>query len=219
MVTSRKIPTGTKGELSEKALLLKEIQRLKDEAIKVSESARNNSEGVRPDRVTADDYVEVISLCPMHLTLTTEPKGRGFSYTWNKFGESTLIVYSDLQNIIKNHGSGLYTDFIRLGYVYINNPDVVKKSGLSEIYKKILNKEQMEEVLSCTSEKGTELFSFTIKSQQMFIVDILVDRIASGEDLDLNYIDKLSRIVGADIMKYAEEAKSFLAMNLKSAIQ
>ena len=43
---------------------------------------KDNSED---ERVSPDDYVEVVSLCPTILTLTTEPKGRGFGYTWNNF--------------------------------------------------------------------------------------------------------------------------------------
>lgn len=167
------------------------------------------------DKVSPDDYIEIISMCPTMLTLTTEPKGRGNHYTWVNYGDVRQIVYSQWQEILTNHGSGLYTDFIRKGYVYINNPAAVKKSGLQEVYKKLLSPEKMNEVLECNSETSVDLFNSTIKDQQLNICKILIDRIARGANYDLNVIDKLSRSSGIKLMEMAEDAKSYLEMNLK----
>jgi hypothetical protein len=199
----------------EEEKLKKENENLKNQLIfqmKFAESVNNST------RVDPETYIELISLCPNQLTLSTESKGRGLNYTWNKFGEIRQIVYSDLQKIIQNHGAGLYTDFIREGYVYINNPDVVKKSGLRDVYEHLLTKEQVEEVLLCNSKKCVELFRSTLRRQQLFIGQMLIDKIAAGEVLDLNIVDELSRIVGLEIIKKAEEAKSYLDMNLKAQI-
>lgn len=212
MTTSRQKSVGSNKTKTE---LLQEIEELKNSVKQSNSQAVVIAEEQEHLRVTLDDYIETVSLCPMQLVLTTEPKGRGFSYTWNKYGESMLIVYSDLQNLIKNHGNGLYTDFIRKGYVYINNPSVVKKSGLSEIYKQLLNKEQMDIALRCDSQKGVDLFKSTIRTQQMFIVDMIIDKMARGGSVDLNFLFQLSQIVGTNIGEHAEEAKSYLAMNLK----
>lgn len=171
------------------------------------------------DTVTSDDYIEVISMCPTILTLTTEPKGRGNHYTWVNFGDIRQIVYSDWQKILTNHGSGLYTDFIRKGYVYINNPAAVKKSGLQEVYKQLLPPEKMNEVLECNEKTSAQLFSSTIKDQQLNICKILIDRMANGKEYDLNVIDKLSRISGIKLLEMAGEAKSYLDMKLKTEIE
>ena len=205
---SRRMPTGTKSENDRIADLEAENKVLRMK----KENEKNNSED---ERVSPDDYVEVVSLCPTILTLTTEPKGRGFNYTFNNFGDILQIVYADLQRIIKNHGSGLYTDFIREGYVYINSPSVVKKSGLKQIYEKILNREQMEEVISCQSQRCVEMFESTNRRQQLFISEMLIDKMARGESRDLNIIDQYSRIVTLDIVGKSQEAKSYLDMNLK----
>jgi hypothetical protein len=189
--------------------LRKENDTLKAQ-LKIAQNANDANEKVEPDT-----YVELISLCPTQLTLSTESKGRGFNFTWNHFGEVRQIVYSDLQKIIQNHGSGLYTDFIREGYVYINNPEVVKKSGLKDVYEKLLTKEQMEKVMACDSEECVKLFKSTFKKQQLFICTMLISKLSSGAELDLNIIDQFCRISGLDIVKQAEEAKQYIDMNLK----
>ena len=146
------------------------------------------------------------------LTLTTEQKGRGFPYTWIGFGDVSPIVYSDLQRLIKNHGSGLYTDFFREGYLYINDKDVVKKSGFNQIYKEILNLEQMKKILVCDSKECVDLFKSTNKTQQLFICDMLIEELATGTKLDLNIVSELGRVVGVKITEHAEEASSYIEL-------
>jgi len=211
-VSRRLISDVDKTKLKEENMendLRKENADLKEQLEKAQNLGANNT------RVEPDTYVEIISLCPTLLTLSTETKGRGFNFTWNKFGEVRQVVYSDLQKIIQNHGSGIYTDFIREGYVYINNADVVKKSGLKELYDKLLTKEQVEKVMKCDSEECVKLFKSTIPRQQLFIAQMLIDELAKGAILDLNIIDEFSRISKVKIVDVAEEAKSYLDMGLK----
>jgi len=125
-----------------------DIEELQRQIKILQQQANDNEPRQRRDSVKQDDYIEVVSLCPNMLTMTTESKGMGFPYTWNNFGDISQIVYSDLQLLIKNHGSGLYTDFFREGFVYINDKDVVKKSGFNEIYEKLLTFERLLKDLS-----------------------------------------------------------------------
>jgi len=187
------------------AKLLKMVEKLQDQ---INENEPRNQR----DSVKQDDYIEVFSLCPMIITLTTEPKGRGFRYVWNNFGDVSQIVYSDLQRLIKNHGSGMYTDFFREGYIYINDKDVVRKSGFTEVYEKILSLDQMKRVLLCDSQECIDLFKSTNKTQQRFIARMLIERISNGEKLDLNLIDQMTRISRIPIADDAEETKVYRDM-------
>jgi len=198
--TTKRLPNDEIGEL--KKLFKESQEQLRNLQLKIEE----NEPRYRRESAKQDDYIEVISLCPNMITLTTEQKGRGFPYTWTNFGDISQIVYSDLQRLIKNHGSGLYTDFFREGYLYINDKDVVKKSGFNAIYDKILNLDQMKEILLCNSEECVKLFKSTNRTQQLFICDMLIKNIADGAELDLNIVDKLGRAVGVKIADHAEEA-------------
>jgi len=205
--TTRQVPKDT--QIEELTRLVKNSQ---EQIKRLQEQADDNEPRSRRESVRQDDYIEVISLCPNMLTMTTEAKGMGFPYTWVKFGDISQIVYSDLQLLIKNHGSGLYTDFFREGYVYINDKDVVKKSGFNEIYEELLDFEQMQEVLKCDSEKCTKLLESTNHTQQLFIARMIIERIINGEKLDLNIIDKFARISGVKIIEEAEYSGSYRNM-------
>jgi len=198
--TTRQVPKNT------------EVEKLRLQLQKLQDRVDSNVSRPRRDSVRQDDYIEVISLCPNMLTMTTEAKGMGFPYTWIKFGDISQIVYSDLQLLIKNHGSGLYTDFFREGYVYINDEDVVKKSGFTEIYAKLLNFDQMQEVLKCDSEKCAEILRTTNKTQQLFVARMIIERIIDGEKLDLNIVDKFARISNVKIIEEAEYSGSYREM-------
>jgi len=185
------------------------IQELQEQVQKLQKQANSNEPRSYRDSVQQDDYIEVVSLCPNKLTLTTEEYGRGSKYIFNNFGDVSQIVYSDLQLLIKNHGSGTYTDFFREGYVYINDKDVVKKSGFNEIYEKILNLDQMKEILECNSEKCADLLATTNKTQQLFVARIIIERMINKEKLDLNIVDKFSRISGVKIVEEAEYSGAY----------
>ena len=100
--TTRQVPKDT--QIEELTRLVKNSQ---EQIKRLQEQADDNEPRSRRESVRQDDYIEVISLCPNMLTMTTEAKGMGFPYTWVKFGDISQIVYSDLQLLIKNHGSGL----------------------------------------------------------------------------------------------------------------
>lgn len=198
--TTRRVPND---EISELKKMVKESQTTIRE---LQEKIEDNEPRYRRESAKQDDYIEVVSLCPGMLTMTTEQKGRGFPYTWISFGDVSQIVYSDLQRLIKNHGSGLYTDFFRKGWVYINDKDVVKKSGFNQVYKEILNLSQMKKILLCDSKECVDLFKSTNKTQQLHVCDILIDKLAKGAKLDLNIVSELGRIAGVKITDEADEA-------------
>jgi len=207
--TTRQVPKDSQIDKMEKLILESQIQIRNMQRQIDSDAPRS-----KRDSVSQDDYIEVISLCPNMLTMTTETKGMGFPYTWVNFGDVSQIVYSDLQLLIKSHGSGLYTDFFREGYVYINDKDVVKKSGFNEIYENLLDFEQMQEVLKCDSEKCAELLETTNKTQQLHVSRMIIERIINGEKLDLNIVDKFARISGVKIIEEAEFSGSYRKMPL-----
>ena len=198
--TTRRVP-------NDELTALKELFQESQEQIReLQRKMAGDEPRFRRESAKQDDYIEVVSLCPSMLTMTTEQKGRGFPYTWIAFGDVSQIVYSDLQRLIKNHGSGLYTDFFREGWVYINDKDVVKKSGFNQIYKKILNLSQMKKIILCDSKECVDLFKSTNKRQQLHVCDILIDKLAKGAKLDLNIVSELGRIVGVKITDEADEA-------------
>jgi hypothetical protein len=161
----------------------------------------NETEDIRPD-----EYIRVMSLCPMALNLSTQPKGRGKVIRFTRFGEVKSILYSQLVDIID-----INTSFVQSGMFYIMNKKVVRKHGLDEVYAKILTKEQFEEIVAASSDDAIELYRQSNGAQRENINVILIAKVRDGEIIDLNFVSKISKIGGVDIMEKAKEAISFMA--------
>jgi hypothetical protein len=152
--------------------------------------------------VLQTDYIKIMSLLPYKLNLATREKGQGKIYKFEKFGQIKKIIYSDLVDILEvNRG------FLEAGYFIILSPKVVRLNGLDEIHNKILTKEKIEQILAGTDE-GLALYSSANERQQKVIVELFVDKlIADPSSLDLNMVDRLSRLSGVNITQKAEESR------------
>lgn len=201
MSTKKKVSTktATKPKAPTKAELQAKIKSLESElnSIKPQDSKSRR----REFDLRADDFVDVISLCSSTLSLSTEGFGKGRIYTFTKFGERKPIIYSNVMLIIEHQ-----MKFIRAGLFYIADKDVVKRHGLEEIYNKILTKEVMEEIISC-SKSSIELYETANGEQRKVINRIIISQLVAGKNVDLNVVSSISRIGKKDLVSLAEETK------------
>ena len=162
--------------------------------------------------IRPDTYVKVMSLCPYPLNLSTKFGGKGKLFAFSSFGATKRIMYSDLVEILENHER-----FLKEGFFIILNRAVVRKNGLDEVHSKILTKEKIEQILDGKNSSETvSLFKSCNRTQQDFIIQMLVDRMIGGQEVDLNLIDKLSRASGIKIQEKYETTKEFIdSLNIK----
>lgn len=162
------------------------------------------SEDIDYQQVRPDEYVSVMSLLPYNLNLATQEGGQGAVKKFTKFGEVKRILYKDLVEILEVH-----RNFVEAGYFYIMNPQLIRYHGLDDVYEKILTKEKIEEIISTESDAAVDLYSSTNEKQQEIIVQLLIDKILlEPQNVNLNFIDKISRLSKVDIYKRAEEIKA-----------
>ena len=173
------------------------------------------TEVTSPDEkeIKPDDYVEIISLCPHLLNLTTEEKGKGKKFSFNEFGEKKRILYSDLLDVMENHTE--YTDFLREGYYYINDARVVSKHGLDDVYATNFTKENIEKLLAGQLENAIELFKLASESQKQLIVEMLISKMAGGETMDLNLISQIEDIADRKITETVKSIKFYRELDEK----
>ncbi len=184
----------------EKLIKNSEIQQLKEKVIKL-EVLLANKKKLQEDieesdeiKIHADDRIRIMSLCPHYLTLTTETKGKGKQYNFAKFGEIHVILYADLLEIIRNN-----RHFVEDGYFYIMSQRCIIASGLEDIYERVLTKEKILEIIDCTSvDTSIELFKTANNNQRDLIVEMLINKTIEGESIDLNFLDRISRIYDKD---------------------
>jgi hypothetical protein len=156
--------------------------------------------------ISQTDYIKVMNLLPYQLNLCTKEYGQGKIYKFEKLFQVKKIIYSDLVDIIE-----VASKFLEEGKFIILNPKVVRLHGLDEIYTKILTKEKIEKILEGTDE-GIALYSTANEGQQKVIVGLLIDKlIKDSTSLDMNMIDKLSRLSGVKIAERAEDSRQLLA--------
>ena len=157
-------------------------------------------------KIAPDEYISVMSLIPYHLNLSTREMGGGKTYKFEKFGQIKRIIYSDLVDIFETHPS-----FLEAGYFYILSPKVIRHHGFDDAYKNILTKEKIEQILvgeNKNIDACVALYQTANKLQQEIIVGIMTDKLVENLDsLDLNFLDKISRLSGVNIAEKAKDTR------------
>jgi hypothetical protein len=138
--------------------------------------------------IRANEFIKVMSLLGNKLNLSTQPHGRGKTFSFDRFGEIKSILYSDLVEINNNQ-----KNFMEAGYYYILDDRVVEIEGLGEVYARILNKKQIEDIIS-NRETAIALFQKANPKQQSVITNFICEKILSGEQVDYNLVNEIDRI-------------------------
>ena len=176
------------------------------EALRARIAELENGEKKEDNKIQLDEYIPVMSLIPYRLNLSTKEMGMGDIKRFIKFGEVKNILYKDLVDIMEVH-----SNFMEAGYFYILDPRVIRQQGLDEVYSKILTKEKIEEILTNNSnpEHCASLYNSANEEQQKIIVQLLIDKIKGNSDsVNLNTVEKISKLSKTDILKRAEESKA-----------
>jgi hypothetical protein len=188
-------------ELENKELLAK-IALLEKNIVDASEKSVKNVAPKESERALhPDEYISVISLCPHILNLKVGRSSNAEQYRFEEFGEMSRILYRDLAKIIESNKK-----FTRGGYYYILDKRVVRNHGLDDSYSKILLKEEIERLFVEKPDQAGEMFSESNAQQKKLISEIIINKIAKGEVIDMNFVRLVGDDVGRDLV---EDAKSF----------
>jgi hypothetical protein len=174
--------------------------KLADDTIEAGVQTKNQ-EGEKSDKILLDELISVMSLLSYPLNLSTEKGGQGRTVRFDSFGQIKKIMYGTLIDMMETNGK-----FMEWGYFFILDPRVIRSHGLQEIYEKILTKDKIEEILS-GNKNGLELYNSCNPEQKKVIIEMVIDKVKVNPDfIDLNLVDKLSRLSGVDILKKAEDS-------------
>jgi hypothetical protein len=184
---------------------VKNIKEIKEKAKIMEQSVVDEYEDEID--ISPQKYVTVISLTPNQLNLSTQPGGKGKVVTFNTFGEQKRIMYSNLVDIMDSAPG-----FLERGCYYIAEKRVIRKHGLDDLYKTILTKQVIENMLSesMSDEDVTTLYKSANPTQQGVIIDLITRKIMSDEkSIDMNMVANISKISGVDILKQVEDNKFY----------
>jgi hypothetical protein len=154
--------------------------------------------------ISANEYIKVMSLCNSAMTLSTKPRGQGKLFNFAKFGDIKKMLYSELSDIINVH-----PNFLEAGYFYVLDKRAISELVLDDLYEKILNKDQILEILN-SSPNAVDLFTSANDKQREIIVSFLIEKVRDGLPVDFNLVSRISEISGVKIVEKAEDAKSMM---------
>lgn len=163
------------------------------------------------EEVPLNSYIKVMSLIPYELNISTERHGKGRIFTFRGYGKTKRIIYQELEKIIEEN-----RHFLERGFFVILDKRVVRKHGLDDVYKNIMNKEKMDMILlgfQGGDVKENDILTFAKsapKEQQEILATMIIDKRINGEEIDLNLFDKLGRIMNMDLNQKYENSVAFL---------
>lgn len=162
------------------------------------------------NKISPDEYIKIMSIIPHHLNISTRERGQGKTFKFDHFGQVKRILYSDLVDILE-----VQPKFVEWGYFYILSPKVIRHHGLDDIYSKILTKEKIEEVLSGEGKNVDtcmSLYNSANDGQKEIIISLMIDKLVENPNsLDLNFVDRISRLSGINIAEKAKDTKEIFS--------
>ena len=154
--------------------------------------------------IRADRSIQVMSLTPHLLNLSTQGNGRGKIFRFHKYGETKNIIYSDLSDILIH-----YNKLAENGAFYIFDKEVIKRHGLEFVYQGILDKKGIDSFLEKEASEIKTIFANLTQHQKLAVVQSIVNRIVDGEDVSTNKVSIIKDLYGEDIFAMAEEMKNW----------
>lgn len=193
-----------KNELEEikKLLLNLNTNQQTQEIIRDQKSVVDDEEDFE---ITPNKYIKVMSLNFGKLVLTTEGRGQGKAFIFQKYGDVRNIMYTDLSNLYHHQQS-----FAEQGRFFIFDKKFIKNHGLTQYYNKFLTKEVVDNILNYQSDEIVNLFKNTTDAQKEIIVNLLIKKIVNNETVDIAKVDILSRLWGQNIYDIARAKMNIL---------
>jgi len=174
---------------------LKEASSQQNKTVELVEEVEQE-EVVKP--LHPDDYITLVSLCPHVLNLRVGRSTGAETYRFDGFGETSRVLYRDLAKIMDSNKK-----FTRGGYYYILDERVIRQHGLNDAYDSILKKEEIERIF-VENKSAEEIFIRATDSQKTLLAEMVVNKIANGENVDMNLVRTIDETLGRNLRKDAE---------------
>lgn len=202
-VESVKEETTSSNEIIEKLMAQLESQ---NKIIAEMQSKFNNlkeqSSYIKTEEKFGGKKVKCINLLQCSLNLSTEPNGQGRTYSFEKYGDSRMIKFDDLNDIVAT-----YPMATEKGFFYITNQDVVEYLDLVDEYKNIYTKEMIDSIIKLNNDSDVDLFIGMGDELKKTTSIAIAERINKNERMDYNHLQRIKDECGIDIQAIAKELK------------
>ena len=195
---------------SQEELIKKLMAQLEEQNAKMAEMQKQIENNNQPQTVVVNNEnnsirgkkVKVVNLMQNPLNISTEQNGNGRVYSFKNYGDSRLIKFDDLADIVASYP---YT--MEHGLAYICDKEVVEELGLADDYAKLFDKERMDKVVKLREESDLDLFLGMDINLQESAARRMAELINANERMDYNYLRTIKEKTGIDIEAIAKELK------------
>ena len=199
---------------SQDELIKKLMAQLEEQNAKMAEMQKQIEDNNKPQTVVVNNEntnmrskkVKVVNLMHNPLNISTEPNGKGRIYAFRDYGDSKLIKYDDLVEILSS-----YPNTMEKGYAYICDKEAVESLGLIEEYKSLFDKATMDKIIRLREEIDLELFLGMDKDLQESTAVEIAKRLNAKEQIDYNYLRTIKDKTGIDIESIANDLADIVA--------
>lgn len=201
-VADKKLAAMEKKYQQEMEAMRKQLEELSKSLTKTAKEPEKSND----KKLDLDEDIDVISLCNHKLNLATGGFGRGEIYSFEEFGGVSPIPYRDLKEIVKNNKS-----FLEKGYFYIDNEEARKALRVNKLYERLPKAEDLISLLDKKPEEIEKQLKIATKEQITIIASIVIDKLFTGEKIDMNVVKVVGDIVGKDLVAIANDKKEILS--------
>lgn len=195
-----------KNEFSEMKELMAQVLKSQENPKTVSEdkSAENTDmiyEDIEAKIIPMNKIVYITNLFDgkMYLTgMNNKP------INFEDFGVTLPVTWEDLQQICST-----YRSFAEKGYFFIHNKDMVQILNLNDAYKKIIDKNMIEDILKLTDNQIKDILSNITDTIKETILNVIVKGVKDNNPkyTDARKISLIGTLLNKDIYKTAQQLR------------
>lgn len=171
----------------------KQMQEIMAQMKMMSEMMMAANVGARPAEKKNDRPIRFVNLFPGTLVL------RG-STIWKIEGQFNYRDFMETEAgiIVSNMG-----EMIRAGSCWIADAEFVDTHNLTEVYKYLLSDETLKNLFDKDAKYVIESYKMANDNQKQIILDMIGEKIDSGEEVDANILLTIGKLSGRDLIAEA----------------
>jgi|GEM_PF-1289973 len=197
-----------KNELSEMKEMLKQLMKTQSKT-----EAKSNEESPVPESKSSSDIFDMdeeLDIIPLNKLINVTSLFNGIltlkgandsTMKFNNFGITLPMTFQDLSSACSHSRR-----FAEEGFFFIHNEQAVKSLYLADYYKKFINKNTLENIITLPAEKIASMYKNTTNTLKDTIIDLIVKGIVANDPqyLDRTKIYKLSELIAVDIYRKSD---------------
>jgi len=184
--------------------VLKIVQELQESNKQLKQELENKT--VQPVVIKNDEYrtkkIKCVSLVHNPINVFTGADASGKPFSFDKYGDSRLIKFDELSDIIAS-----YPNTMEQGLIYICDMEAVKELGLEEAYEKIYTKDMIDRLIYLREESDVDLLLGMNENMFNSTLPEIAKLLNANETIDLNFLARIKTETGHDIKMMADKIR------------